>query len=64
VADSEDASRDLPEGAGDVGSVVGDAAQRVRHGHRWHALAEQLCDHVVPARAVRERTVHERDRGA
>jgi hypothetical protein len=49
VTDGEHRSGDLPDGAGNVGSVGADAAQRVGDGLNRDPGGLQLIDHVVPA---------------
>jgi hypothetical protein len=58
---SKDQPRDLPHEAGDVGGVVEDAAQGIRH--RGHLAAGRLedLDDAVPARRVGEGAVDQDD---
>jgi hypothetical protein len=59
VADGQDRPRDLVDEAGDIGRVVGDAAQRVRgRGHLDPGRLEALDD-AVPAGGVGEGAVDE-----
>ena len=58
---SKDQPRDLPRDAGDVGGVVEDAAQGIRHrGHLAAGRREESAD-AVPARRVGEGAVDEDD---
>ena len=65
MADGEDRPGDLPHEAGDVGGVVGDAAQRIRRRGHLDTRALEALDDAVPARRVGEGAVdeHDGDRG-
>ena len=61
VADGQDRPGDLLEEAGDVVSIVGDAAQRVRRRGHLDAGRLEALDDAVPAGGVGEGAVDEHD---